>query len=157
MMTIKYALTRTEIVRVFFASIGRSPRILTIVLVFSLLPGMASIAMALALGRTLITRDALFAVAWTLGMFCFVIAMVFVRGKTQERTLTVSAQGISTQIGSMDAQVPWSKVKEVKDSGTYILIVGRTGNSFFVPSRAFRGPEERDRFLSEIRLWHRTA
>lgn len=90
-------------------------------------------------------------------MFCFVIAMVFVRGKTEERTLSVSEQGISTQIGSLDAQLPWTRVKEVKDSGTYILIVGRSGNSFFVPSRAFSGTRERAEFLSEIRRWHRTA
>jgi hypothetical protein len=90
-------------------------------------------------------------------MFCFVIAMVFVRGKTEERTLSISEHGISTQIGSIDAQLPWTKVKEVKDSGTYILIVGRSGNSFFVPSRTFRGAEQRKEFLSEIRRWHRTA
>lgn len=90
-------------------------------------------------------------------MFCFVIAMVFLRGKTEERTLSVTEQGISTQIGAVDAQLPWTKVKEVKDSGTYILIIGRSGNSFFVPSRAFRGTRERTEFLSEIRRWHRTA
>ena len=90
-------------------------------------------------------------------MFCFLIAMVFVRGKTEERTLSVSEHGITTQIGSMDAQLPWTKVKEVKDSGTYILIVGRTGNSFFVPARAFRGTEQRNEFLSEIRRWHHAA
>jgi hypothetical protein len=90
-------------------------------------------------------------------MFCFVIARVFVRGKTEERTLSVSEQGISTEIGALDAQLPWTRVKEVKDSGTYILIVGHSGNSFFVPSRAFRGAEERAEFLCEIRRWHRTA
>lgn len=90
-------------------------------------------------------------------MFCFVIAMVFVRGKTEERTLSVSEHGISTQIGSIDARLTWTNVKEVKDSGTYILIVGHSGNSFFVPSRAFRGAEERTQFLSEIRRWHRAA
>ena len=90
-------------------------------------------------------------------MFCFVIARVFVRGKTEERTLSVSEQGISTQIGALDSQLPWTRVKEVKDSGTYILIVGRSGNSFFVPSRAFSGTRERAEFLSEIRRWHRTA
>ena len=156
-MTIKYALTRLEIVRVFLASVGRSPRILTIVLVFSLLPGMASSARALASWRTLLTRDVFLAIAWALGMFCFVIAMVFVRGKTQERTLSISEQGISTHIGYIDAQLPWSGVKEVRDSGSYILIVGRTGNSFFVPPRAFQGPAERSRFLSDIRRWHLTA
>lgn len=90
-------------------------------------------------------------------MFCFVIARVFVRGKTEERTLSVSEHGISTQMGSIDARLTWTNVKEVKDSGTYILIIGHTGNSFFVPSRAFRGVEERTEFLSEIRRWHRAA
>ncbi len=111
----------------------------------------------LASGRALTSRDAFAAIAWSTAMFCFVIAMVFVRGKTAERTLSVSEFGISTQIGSIDAQLPWTKVKEVKDSGRYILIVGRTGNSFFVPSRAFRGAEERGEFLSQIQRWHKAA
>ena len=83
--------------------------------------------------------------------------MVFVRGKTEERTLSVNEHGISTQIGSIDTRLAWTNVKEVKDSGTYILIVGRSGNSIFVPSRAFRGPRERAEFLSKIRRWHRAA
>ena len=90
-------------------------------------------------------------------MFCFVIAMVFIRGKKEERTVSVSENGITTQIGSIVAELPWTKVKEVKDSGTYILIVGRGGNSFFVPSRAFRGSEQRNQFLSEVRRWHYAA
>ena len=60
-------------------------------------------------------------------------------------------------MGSIDARLTWTNVKEVKDSGTYILIIGHSGNSFFVPSRAFRGVEERTEFLSEIRRWHRAA
>jgi hypothetical protein len=90
-------------------------------------------------------------------MFSLVIGMVFICGKTAERTLSVSEEGVSTQIESIDARLPWSKVKEVKDSGTYILIVGRSGNSFFVPLQAFHGAEERREFLSEIRRWHRAA
>jgi YcxB-like protein len=90
-------------------------------------------------------------------MFCFLIAMVFVRGRKHERTLSISEQGIATEMESVDARLPWTKVKEVKDSGTYILIVGQVGNSFFVPSRAFHGSEERARFLSEIRRWHCAA
>jgi len=156
-MNIKYALTRADIVRVFFVSLSQSPRILTVVLLFSILPGVPPLISACSSGGALTTRDAFVAIAWSIAMFCFVIAMVFVRGKTEERTLSVSERGISTQIGSMDAQLPWSKVKEVKDSGTYILIVGRTGNSFFVPARAFRDGAQRHEFLSEIRRWHRTA
>lgn len=156
-MTVKYALSRAEIVRVFFAGLAQSPTILALVLLFTLLPAAVSLATALTSNRTTVARNVLVAVAWAIGMFCFVIAMVFVRGKTAERTLSVSEHGISTQIGSIDAEVPWAKVKEVKDSGSYILIVGRSGNSFFVPSRAFSGAAERNQFLSEIRRWHRTA
>jgi len=71
--------------------------------------------------------------------------------------MSVSEYGILTQIGSIDARMTWSNVKEVRDSGTYILIVGHSGNSFFVPSRAFRGAEERRELLSEIRRWHGAA
>ena len=108
-------------------------------------------------GRALTTRDALEAIAWSITMFCFVIARVFVRGKTQERTLSVSEHGISTKIGAIDAQLPWANVEEVKDTGRYILIVGRSGNSFFVPSRAFSSAEERREFLAQIRRWHKAA
>ena len=156
-MTIKYALTRAEIVRIFFVSLGRSPRIFMLVLLFTILPGVLPMVSAIFAGRALTTRDAFVGIAWTMTMFCFVIGMVFVRGKTEERTLSVSEGGISTQIGTMDAQLPWTKVKEVKDSGTYILIVGNSGNSFFVPSRAFEGKEERTKFLSQIRRWHGNA
>ena len=156
-MTIKYRLSRSEIVRVFFMGMAQSPRLLMVVLSFSLLSGAMWIVVPFASGRALTTRDAFAGIAWSIAMFCFVIAMVFVRGKTEERTLSVSEKGISTQIGSIDAQLPWTKVKEVKDSGTYILIVGRSGNSFFVPSRAFRGDNERTEFLSEVRRWHLAA
>ena len=90
-------------------------------------------------------------------MFRFVIARIFVRGRTAERTLLVNEQGIFFDADNIDARLPWASVKEVRDSGTYILIEGRWGNSFFVPSGAFRGAEERKRFLSAIRRWHRAA
>jgi hypothetical protein len=156
-MTIRYSLTRAEIVRLFFVSLAESPRVLTIVLLFSLSSGALSFVSVFGAGRALTTRDWLVAIVWSITMFCFVIAMVFVRGKTEERTLSVSEHGISTQIGTIDAQLPWTKVKEVKDSGAYILIVGKTGNSFFVPSRAFHDREQRRQFLAQVTQWRLAA
>jgi len=141
MITIKYALTRAEILRVFLVGLGQSPRIIAVVLCFSLLPGLASLASAFLSSGAVTTRDVTIALAWTIGMFCLVVVMVFARGKTAERTLSVTEQGFSTKIGSINAQRPWTKVKEIKDSGSYILIVSKSGNSFFVPSRAFSGPD----------------
>ena len=156
-MTINYALTRAEILRVFLVALTRSPRIFAIVLCFSLFPGAASVAAASLSSGAITIHEVTIAVAWTIGMFCLVVVMVFLRGKTAERTLSVSEQGLSTQIGSMNAQRPWSQVKEIQDSGSYILIVSKSGNSFFVPSRAFSGPDERNQFLSAIVHWHRSA
>jgi YcxB-like protein len=157
MITIKYALTRAEILRVFLVGLRKSPRILAVVLCFSFLPGVTSLASASLSSGVVTIRDVMIALGWTVGMFCLVVVMIFVRGKTAERTLSVTEQGFSTQIGSINAQRPWTKVKEIKDAGSYILIVSKSGNSFFVPSRAFSGPDERNQFLSDIRHWHASA
>lgn len=56
-MTIRYALTIAETVRVFLSTLAQSRRVLTIVLAFSLLSGSMSIFPALAAGRALTTLD----------------------------------------------------------------------------------------------------
>jgi hypothetical protein len=156
-MTIKYALTRAEIVRVFFVGMGTSSRILSVVLLFSLLPALVSIRTTVALTGTVRAANALVAFAWLMSMFCLLVAMVFVRGKTGERTLSVNEEGLSTEIGSIKAQLPWKKIKDVRDAGRYILIVGLTGNAFFIPFRAFDGSDQRNQFLSEIDRWRNIA
>ncbi len=81
---------------------------------------------------------------------------LFVRGRTGKRTLTVSADGIYTEIGRIRAQIPWRQVKLVTESEQYILIARLGGNSFFIPVRAFSGRDSRDQFLAEIDRWRKT-
>jgi hypothetical protein len=137
MITIKYSLTRMEIYLVGLGFLG--------------------LAMTGAFSRPLTLSDAWVALAWVIGAFLLMPVIFFVRGKTKERTLTVSQDGISTQIGRLKGQVPWSKVKLVNDTGKFILIVGRTGNAFFIPGRAFRGPGELAEFTAQIDRWRASS
>lgn len=94
--------------------------------------------------------DVISAVEWTAGAFGLLILWIFVRAKTGERTLTISSWGILTSIGRVRGEVPWAKVKAVRDTGNHILVVGTSGNAFFIPTRAFDGASHRDQFLTEI-------
>jgi hypothetical protein len=86
---------------------------------------------------------------------CTVVLWIFIRGKTDERTLCVSEQGIETEIGAINAQIPWRKVGVVRDAGQYVLIARANGNAFFIPSRAFSGPDQKAQFLNEICHWRK--
>lgn len=156
-MTIKYALTKAEILKVFLFGLSKSPRLFAIILLFSLWPGFVWLITTGAFSHKPKFSDARVTLEWTAGAFCFICLWVFIRGKTAERRLTVAEEGISTEIGSIKAQLPWTRVKEVKDTGLYILIVGKSGNAFFVPSRAFSGSDQRNEFLIGINRWRRTA
>lgn len=144
-MTIKYTLTRAEIVRSYFRSLANSPKFLGTILIYSVGLGLLSLAMRGAFSRSVTSRDVLIAVAWMLGAFAFMPVWLYIRGKTDERTLTVSEEGISTEIGSHKGQVPWSKVKLIADAGQHLLVVGRGGNAFFIPNRAL--------FLKQLEGW----
>lgn len=154
-MTVEYALKRAEIVWFFLQGLLKSPKLLGTVVVYSLIPGLLSLAFRGASSQSLNTADLGVAVRWALGTFCFMFLWVFLRAKTEQRTLTVSESGISTVIGSQRGRVPWNKVRAVTEAGQSVLIVLSNGNSFSVPSRAFSGPEERAQFLDEIERWRK--
>ncbi len=83
----------------------------------------------------------------------FLPIMLFLRGKTSTRSLTVSPEGISTEIGSLKASTPWHKVKVIVGTDRYVLVSRANGNAFFIPSRAFSGPEHQAEFVGKIQDW----
>ncbi len=155
-ITIQYSLTRMEIVGYFLRSLPRSPRLLMIVFGSSLLAGFGSLAISTSL-RRVAAGEILDAGGVALGFFCLFVLLVFVQAKTQERTLTVSEEGLSTWIGSMRATIAWTKIATVKSVGRHILIVRATGNSFLIPMRAFQGADQYARFLEVTQEWQRAS
>jgi hypothetical protein len=68
--------------------------------------------------------------------------------KPQLRTLDISPDGLSTTIAARSGKRSWEDIQSVSDQGGYIVILGRNGNAFIVPPRAFASKEELQRFLS---------
>ena len=156
-MTLYYALTRGEIVGFFLLGLRRSPRLLGMVVLYSVILGLAYPTMSGALFRPSSFRDIIADLAWVIGAFCFMLLVLFVRGKTDVRTLSVTETGITTEIGPLQGRALWSKVAVVDDLGKYVLIARSNGNAFFIPSRAFRGPEEQTQFHAQACVWWKAA
>ena len=152
-MTLKYALTRFEILRFFLRSMGLSLRLQVIVVALCLFPAVVRLSVQLALLPTVTMNYLIEDCFWALGMFPLLLLLITVRGKTSERTLTISEAGISTSIGSLSGQIPWNKIAIVREAVNYVLIARSSGNAFFIPERAFSGPEKKAQFLSDIRRW----
>jgi hypothetical protein len=152
-MTVRYSLTRLEVVRTYLFAISSSPRISLVVLIICGWPGLVHLATKLSIAHSLVASDVFIVLLWAVCMFFLLLGWVFFRAKTNERILTISDQGIYTEIGKIRADYPWRKVKEIRDVQKYILLVNRSGNAFFIPNRAFENTLQRSQFLSDAIRW----
>lgn len=103
--------------------------------------------------RSVMVKDAIAAVATAAGLLVFIALWVFIRAKTGQRTLTISQDGISTEIGRLKGEIPWNTVKIVKETPQFVLISRTNGNAFFIPHRAFSGIEHQRRFVTALEDW----
>ena len=149
-MLIRYSLTRLEVVRTYLFVIPRSPRIALLALIICAWPGLVHIATSAIFSHSLGAGDILYALLSGICIFLLLLAWVFLRAKTGERRMSLSDQGIQTEIGTRKATCAWGKVKQVRDLGSYILIVTRTGNAFFIPERAFPNSSEKAAFVTAL-------
>lgn len=156
-MTIEYALTRTEIVQGYFRSLASSPRYLVTVLLYALVLSGIALAGTGAFSRPLTLTDGVIAVLAAVGFLFFLPVMLFIRAKTSKRSLTVSPEGISTEIGSLSGRISWKKVKVISETDRYVLVSRASGNAFFIPSRAFSSSEQQAEFVIKIRNWAHAA
>ena len=80
-----------------------------------------------------------------------------IKFKPQQRTLEVTALGISTSIAGQAKSWPWSDVRSVSREGDSIVITSRTLNAMLVPARAFASPTEADNFFVACDQWCRAS
>ena len=149
-LTIQYALTRSEILRSFLRSTLESPKYLATILAYAVGIALFELVLELSSSHSLTARDGIRAAGWGIGSLIVMLLWIFVRGKTAMRTLTVSRDGISTEIGRVKAQIPWSKVRTVTDTSEFVLIARTNGNAFFVPHRAFSDAGQKALFLKSV-------
>jgi hypothetical protein len=152
-MTIQYALTRSEIATGFFRSLRTSPRFLFTICFYAICCSGLFLAASGSFSRPLEAHDALKAAYFAIAFFSFMPAYLFLRAKTSRRTLTISPDGISTEIGKIKAQRPWSYIKTVAETDGHVLIASATGNAFFIPNRAFSNFDQKREFVAKAKAW----
>ncbi|MGH9595841.1 MAG: YcxB family protein [Edaphobacter sp.] len=151
-MTIEYSLTRTEIVRGFFRSLS-NPRFLFTVSCYALGMGIVVLVSTGAFFRPLVLRDAYTLLIAAAGFMVFLPIFLFIRAKTAKRSLTISPEGISTEIGSLKGDILWKQVKVISQGRDFILIARTGGNAFFIPVLAFSGLEDKNSFFIQATEW----
>jgi len=145
-MTIQYALTRREIVSSFFKSVVSSSKYRTTILIYCLAIGGLSALPAIeshADAKSVIAR-------FLYGVMAFAIfapVLLFIRAKTATRSLTISSDGISTQIGKISGFLLWTQVRVIHDGPSFILIGRTNGNAFYIPDRVFTNSEQKAEFF----------
>ena len=127
------------------------------VLIYSAIAGLAYPVTSGTLFRPLSFRHVIADLAWVIGAFCVMVFLVFVRGKTDVRTLNVTETGITTEIGPLQGSASWNTITVLEDMGKYVLIARSNGNAFFIPSRAFSGPDEQAQFHAQACIWWKAA
>lgn len=153
-MTIEYALTRTEVVVGFFRSMRNSPRYLAFLLMCVLALFIVVPQVGEGFSHPFTMRDAGVAIVGTLCTFLLLLPLIlFIRAKTATRSLTISPEEISTEIGWLQGRVAWRKIKTVQEKETFVLVASTSGNAFFIPNRSFATPEQKTEFVIKSRAW----
>jgi hypothetical protein len=151
-MTVEYSLTRSEIVQGFFRSLVNSRKYLATILLWGIALAVFGLVLDGAISYTPTSKDAVTAAEWFIGFLIFLPIWLFIRGKTSQRSLTISPNGIPTAIGSKTGKIPWRRIKTLAVTGQDLLVAGTGGNAFFIPNRAFSTPAHRADFLAQMAL-----
>src|SRR5262249_19777485 len=77
--------------------------------------------------------------------------------KSQVRTLEVNEAGFRTVIGRQKAERLWTQIQSIRDDGETVVLTTLQGNAMLIPSRAFAGAPDCDRFVADIKRWHAEA
>lgn len=150
-MTVRYALSRGEMLTAMWYSARYSGRLRRRILVLPLFVAIASLMGAYVGRHVVTTADLMIAAAWAIGALLLMPMLVAARTKTQERVLELTPEGITTTIGRLSGMVPWRAVSFVDDVGRFVVIAGQNMNAFLVPNRAFADDQERTQFMNEAR------
>lgn len=150
-MTIEYTLSGADLVRGFWNSLRCSWRYRAGILLYAAAMGLLFWRARSGWAQPPTVKDVMAASLGIVFFLAFMSLWLFVRAKTARRTLSISPEGISTPIGKLQGQIPWSSVKLIEDNKDFVLISRINGNAFYIPGNAFTGSEHRSSFINEAR------
>src|SRR5262245_44486698 len=114
-MTITYTSSRGDIVFAYFRTWRQSTRMKIIQIAM-----VALVYLVNQVGGGSVLKGILLAVAVLAFSFLFPQLMF----KSGVRSLTISAAGISTTIGSHSGEVPWTSIHKIEDIADRIVVMG---------------------------------
>jgi hypothetical protein len=150
-MTIKYTATPAD-VGALYSYCWRNSAYFRRRLIFnSVLVGLAIIAIPFFVDGKVGKSDIVIALSVTVA-FPFVVPLIAkLRTKKSQRTLSISANGIHTQIGTKTGDIPWARVAELFVTEEHIFLLGRNLNGFCIPRTAFSNAPDREDFIGLCR------
>src|SRR2546422_3874392 len=151
-MTVEYNTSRSEVAAWYWFNWKHNPRLRWAqVRIFA---GVVLVMLFLRLRLApLASHDVVVACLWGLGVLACLPLYPQLKFKPQRRVLSIDDQGISTMIGRLSGQLPWSKVDFVRTTEHSVYIVGKNLNAFIVPQRAFLSTQQRDEFVKLCQGW----
>jgi hypothetical protein len=154
-VTIRYSLKRADVWRAYWHQwrsswkLKAAQAVIAVCAFYLVLAGLAG-------GKPAQAHHFLWAAIATFGVLAILPIYPLIRFKPQERTLTITIEGISTTIGKRHGEIPWAKIESVTSDAERIYLVGKNQNSFTIPDNAFASAQARDEFLPTAQRWLET-
>ena len=98
-------------------------------------------------------------IALILGAAFFFLFPLFLRLRTKQikRTLSIQPDKLSTQIGKLSGDVPWTRVDSLHVTDEHIFLIRKNMNAFAIPRRAFVDESQRKEFIRLCEQYIQTA
>lgn len=146
-MVIEYQNRRSHVLIAILFSLRHTRRTQFILLGISATPGVAYLLSRYLHRGFLVLKDFIIAGVFALGLFLALIVVSIFTNKIGKRTLSIDQDGIKTKIGSRVGMFPWKMISRIVNQNNRVLILGKKGNVFLIPSSAFTDADTRTRFV----------
>lgn len=97
--------------------------------------------------HTLTLGDGIIALIMGAVFFALFPLILKLRTKKDKRILSIQPERLSTQIGKLRGDVPWTKMDSMHVTDEHIFLIRKNMNGFAIPRRAFVDEGQRTEFI----------
>jgi hypothetical protein len=145
-MVIEYIADRSDIAA--FYSYSRKHSTKFALLSYALPIGIVALFLGvISFGRRPTTTDWIIALIWGVAIYFQFPRFLRSRTKKNKRILSIQPDKLSTTIGKLSGDVPWTKVDSLNVTDEHIFLIRKNMNGFAIPRRAFVDEAQRMEFI----------
>lgn len=156
-MMIEYTATPKDVAALY--SYTRKHSLKLALISYGLPIGLAIIVLVgrLSASHSLTLADWTIALIWGVVFFFAFPLILKLRTKKDKRTLSIQPDKLSTRIGKLSGDVPWTKVDRLYVTDEHIFVIRKNMNGFAIPRRAFGDDTQRGEFVRLCEQYIRAA